>query len=167
MTVRLDTYLTDLRELYLSKIFLLGYIVENGFTTQGYLKAKQEALLMAMDELTPHAKSQSKAQKAPKKKKEKTKDITFRLFKSGLSPAQIAAERQLTMGTIYTHLGHFVRKGDIQLLQLIDEKHLQNIRQVIEKVGLDNGKTAIKALCAPDVTYEEINLVTASLKKKS
>ena len=164
---RLDTYLTDLRELYLSKIFLLGYIVENGFTVQGYLKAKQEALLMAMDELTPHAKSRSKAQKAPKKKKEKTKDITFRLYKSGLSPAQIAAERQLTMGTIYTHLGHFVRKGDIQLQQLIDEKHLQNIRQVIEKVGLDNGKTAIKALCAPDVTFEEINLVTASLKKKS
>lgn len=156
---RLDTYLTELKELYLTKKFLLEAIIAHGFTTQSYMRAKQEALLTAIDELSPPTKRRTKTAKPKKEKKENTKDTSFRLFQSGLSPIQIAAERQLSVGTIYTHLAHFVKQGQLPIEKLIPPNKLRNIHEVIEKIGIENGKTAIKALCNPDVTYEDITLV--------
>ena len=159
---RLDNYLTDLREMYLAKKYLLQTVITNGFTTENYLRAKQEALLMALDELSPTSQRRSKSTKKKKEKKEITKDITLQLLKSGLTPLQIATERKLTTSTIYRHLGYFVKEGVIDINDFMEQEHIQNIQQVIQKIGIDNGRTAIKALCLPTVTYEEINLIIAA-----
>lgn len=162
---RLDNYLTDLREMYLAKKYLLQTVITNGFTTENYLRAKQEALLMALDELSPTPQRRSKSTKKKKEKKENTKDITLQLLKSGLTPLQIATERKLTTSTIYTHLGYFVKQGVIDINDFMEQEHIQNIQQVIQKIGIDNGRTAIKALCLPTVTYEEINLMIAAFHR--
>lgn len=162
---RLDNYLTDLREMYLAKKYLLQTVITNGFTTENYLRAKQEALLMALDELSPTSQRRSKSTKKKKEKKENTKDITLQLLKSGLTPLQIATERKLTTSTIYTHLGYFVKEGVIDINDFMEQEHIQNIQQVIQKIGVDNGRTAIKALCLPTVTYEEINLMIAAFHR--
>lgn len=162
---RLDNYLTDLREMYLAKKYLLQTVITNGFTTENYLRAKQEALLMALDELSPTSQRRSKSTKKKKEKKENTKDITLQLLKSGLTPLQIATERKLTTSTIYTHLGYFVKQGVIDINDFMEQEHIQNIQQVIQKIGIDNGRTAIKALCLPTVTYEEINLMIAAFHR--
>lgn len=162
---RLDNYLTDLREMYLAKKYLLQTVITNGFTTENYLRAKQEALLMALDELSPTSQRRSKSTKKKKEKKENTKDITLQLLKSGLTPLQIATERKLTTSTIYTHLGYFVKQGVIDINDFMKQEHIQNIQQVIQKIGIDNGRTAIKALCLPTVTYEEINLMIAAFHR--
>ena len=162
---RLDNYLTDLREMYLAKKYLLQTVITNGFTTENYLRAKQEALLMALDELSPTSQQRSKSTKKKKEKKENTKDITLQLLKSGLTPLQIATERKLTTSTIYTHLGYFVKEGVIDINDFMKQEHIQNIQQVIQKIGIDNGRTAIKALCLPTVTYEEINLMIAAFHR--
>ncbi|PNP95616.1 hypothetical protein BFS16_04450 [Hoylesella timonensis] len=162
---RLDNYLTDLREMYLAKKYLLQTVITNGFTTENYLRAKQEALLMALDELSPTSQRRSKSTKKKKEKKENTKDITLQLLKSGLTPLQIATERKLTISTIYTHLGYFVKEGVIDINDFMEQEHIQNIQQVIQKIGVDNGRTAIKALCLPTVTYEEINLMIAAFHR--
>lgn len=162
---RLDNYLTDLREMYLAKKYLLQTVITNGFTTENYLCAKQEALLMALDELSPTSQQRSKSTKKKKEKKENTKDITLQLLKSGLTPLQIATERKLTTSTIYTHLGYFVKEGVIDINDFMKQEHIQNIQQVIQKIGIDNGRTAIKALCLPTVTYEEINLMIAAFHR--
>ena len=162
---RLDNYLTDLREMYLAKKYLLQTVITNGFTTENYLRAKQEALLMALDELSPTSQQRSKSTKKKKEKKENTKDITLQLLKSGLTPLQIATERKLTTSTIYTHLGYFVKEGVIDINEFMEQEHIQNIQQVIQKIGINNGRTAIKALCLPTVTYEEINLIIAAFHR--
>ena len=162
---RLDNYLTDLREMYLAKKYLLQTVITNGFTTENYLRAKQEALLMALDELSPTSQQRSKSTKKKKEKKENTKDITLQLLKRGLTPLQIATERKLTTSTIYTHLGYFVKQGVIDINDFMEQEHIQNIQQVIQKIGVDNGRTAIKALCLPTVTYEEINLMIAAFHR--
>lgn len=162
---RLDNYLTDLREMYLAKKYLLQTVITNGFTTENYLRAKQEALLMALDELSPTSQQRSKSTKKKKEKKENTKDITLQLLKSGLTPLQIATERKLTTSTIYRHLGYFVKEGVIDINDFMEQEHIQNIQQVIQKIGIDNGRTAIKALCLPTVTYEEINLIIAAFHR--
>lgn len=162
---RLDNYLTDLREMYLAKKYLLQTVITNGFTTENYLRAKQEALLMALDELSPTSQRRSKSTKKRKEKKENTKDITLQLLKSGLTPLQIATERKLTTSTIYRHLGYFVKEGVIDINDFMEQEHIQNIQQVIQTIGIDNGRTAIKALCLPTVTYEEINLIIAAFHR--
>lgn len=162
---RLDNYLTDLREMYLAKKYLLQTVITNGFTTENYLRAKQEALLMALDELSPTSQRRSKSTKKKKEKKENTKNITLQLLKSGLTPLQIATERKLTTSTIYRHLGYFVKEGVIDINDFMEQEHIQNIQQVIQKIGIDNGRTAIKALCLPTVTYEEINLIIAAFHR--
>lgn len=162
---RLDNYLTDLREMYLAKKYLLQTVITNGFTTENYLRAKQEALLMALDELSPTSQRRSKSTKKKKEKKENTKNITLQLLKSGLTPLQIATERKLTTSTIYRHLGYFVKEGVIDINDFMEQEHIQNIQQVIQKIGVDNGRTAIKALCLPTVTYEEINLMIAAFHR--
>jgi ribosomal protein S3AE len=37
--------------------------------------------------------------------------------------------------------------------------HQQAIQRVISKIGVTEGSTAIKNLCPPDITYDEIRLV--------
>jgi hypothetical protein len=42
--------------------------------------------------------------------------------------------------------------------------HQEAILKVIGRIGLKEGRTAIKSLCPPEITYEEINLVLATME---
>lgn len=163
---RLKALATDLRESYLAKRYVLETIIEEGFTTQIYLKAKQEALLEALDTATNMTKRRKKETTVKKEKQENTKDTTLRLFKAGLSPEQIAQERNLLVGTIYTHLAYFIQKGDLSGTTVMEESKLKHILNVLEKIGLENGKTAIKTFCPANISYEEITLAIAVYQKR-
>lgn len=99
----------------------------------------------------------------PKKPKEKTWEISYQLYRQGLSPAEIARERGYTIGTIFTHLTRFVKSGELPLADLVPSSHHEAILKVISTIGTAEGRTAIKTLCPPEVTYEEINLVLSMM----
>ena len=107
-------------------------------------------------------------QKEPKKKepKEKTQEVSLRMFKAGLKPAEIAQERGLTLGTILGHLTQYMKSENISIRQLVSEEHLREIEKVVNLVGSTDDLSAIKALCPPDVNYAEIRLVVEQLKNK-
>ena len=63
------------------------------------------------------------------------------------------------MGTIYGHLARYIPTGDVSLDDLIPEDHQQAILRAIHMAGSDAGSTAIKTLCPPDITYDEIRLM--------
>jgi len=44
--------------------------------------------------------------------------------------------------------------------------HQQTIQRVITKIGVTEGSTAIKNLCPPDITYDEIRLVMQHMQQK-
>jgi hypothetical protein len=63
---------------------------------------------------------------AEKKKKEKsdTKQVSFNLFKSGKNIEEIALERNLTPGTIETHLIYFIENNQIELSEILSAEKI-------------------------------------------
>ena len=164
---RLANALNDLRQTWLSQRFLLTTMSEESFTVSHYLKAKQFALLDAMDEMAGKAKGSRRQRGAREKEKKapkpKTWEVTYQLFRQGLTPDRIAQERSLTHDTVMGHLERYVVAGDIPLNDIIAPEHQQAIRRIVGMVGAAEGLTAIKSLCPADVTYAEIRMMLKTI----
>jgi hypothetical protein len=159
---RFGDALAETRQAVLSRRYLLARIAELGFSINTYLHVKHDSLLDAIDERLQIVKRKPRAKKEPKPKKEpkeKTWNITWQLYCMGKKPEEIAQERNLTIGTIYGHLARFVESGDLSLSEIIPQERQDAIMKVIRRIGKEEGRTAIKNLCPPDVTYAEIELV--------
>ena len=96
--------------------------------------------------------------------KPNTKLLSFTLYKDGKNISQIANERVLSMATIEGHLAHYIGTGEINVNDLVTEAKLLLIKISIEKNGAENYK-AIADECKQQVSYGEIRMVAASLKK--
>lgn len=163
---RLGNALSGERMTLLSRHYLLTKMAEQGFTVDNYLKEKQAAMLDAIDELStkPRRKRQPKP-KQPKEAKPKTQEVSLALYKQGKMPEDIALERGLTLGTIMGHLARYVDSGEVSLADLVPTEHQKGIRDVLRLIGTTADATAVKNLCPPDVTYEEIRLMLSRLQK--
>ncbi len=161
----LDNAFTDLKQAWMPHSKLLKKMEENGFTVLGYLREKQMAVLDTMTGENGKSRStRSREKRATKEKKatvpkEKTHEITYRMFLSGMTPDEIASERNLAKSTIITHLANYVKEGKITIESIVTPEHISEIKKIIGIVGTESGLAAIKALCPPDVTYYEIRLV--------
>jgi hypothetical protein len=99
-----------------------------------------------------------------KEDKKPTKQISFELFKAGLTIKEIAKERSLTAGTIENHLANYITSGDIDVLELIELKRYKNIRNQIEAAGEAKGLTALKEKVDGSITYMELKMVLMSME---
>ncbi|MFT5672893.1 MAG: GTPase SAR1 family protein [Polaribacter sp.] len=99
-----------------------------------------------------------------KEDKKPTKQISFELFKSGLSIKEIAKERSLTAGTIENHLANYISSGDIDVLELIELKRYNKIRNQVEAAGGVKGLTALKEKVDGSITYMELKMVLMSME---
>ena len=163
---RLANALPELRQVWLANRYLLSKMSEQGFTVDGYLHEKQMSVLDAIDEGAIKKKTTRKTkEKKPKEVKPKTWKVTYDLYRNHVSIENIAKMRNLAVSTILSHLGRYVDSGQIALSDLIPADHLQAIERVVSRVGADQGTTAVKSLCPPEVTYMEINLYLGKIKK--
>lgn len=101
----------------------------------------------------------------PKKKVGSTKSISLKLFKSGKSIEQIAMERDLNINTITGHLASFISTGEIKILDLISEKHYNELIKIIPKQKFEN-LSDLKHQIDNKYTYGELRLVLDELSKK-
>ena len=99
-----------------------------------------------------------------KEDKKPTKQISFELFKAGLSIKEISKERSLTRGTIENHLANYISSGDIDVLELIPLKRYKNIRNQVETAGEVKGLTALKEKVDGSITYMELKMVLMSME---
>jgi len=100
-----------------------------------------------------------------KEDKKSTKQISFELFKSGLSIKDIAKERSLTAGTVENHLANYIVSGEIDVLELMELKRYKKIRNEIEGAGKVKGLTALKEKVDPGFTYMELKMVLMSMEE--
>ncbi len=109
--------------------------------------------------------SKATKEKAAKEKnaiaKTDTKTISFNLYKEGKTIAEIAAERNLTMGTIEGHLVPFIADGEIEINDLVSAKKQQLILNAAAIHGTLSHKILIENLPA-DISYGEIRMVLAA-----
>ena len=107
-------------------------------------------------------KRERKEKTGPAKKKGDTHAETYELYKKGKSVAGIAKDRNLTVGTIETHLAKFVRRGDIKIEELVSPEKIIIIESAVKEYR--NGSiTPIKQKLGDDISFGEIRLVMAGL----
>lgn len=93
--------------------------------------------------------------------------VSLDLFHSGLSIEEIAAERGLASSTIASHLGDAIEAGeDIDTQALVPAEHAQRIEEALARLG-DGALTPIKEALGEDISFIEIRLVRADLRRRT
>lgn len=113
--------------------------------------------------VVPDIKKKEKSTK-PKKEKIDTKKITLDLYKNGFGIDSIAKERNMSTGTIEGHLSFFIEQGFLNIEGLVDVEKRHLIELALQSVE-NNSLKEIFEFCGGKVSYGEIKLTTAALKK--
>lgn len=112
-----------------------------------------------------HEKNPKRTRKETTTVKDKidTKLETYKLFQLGKNIAEIAAERNLSGGTIEGHLAHYVQRGIISIADILSKEKIL----LIEPLAKNNPNTtpgSMKERLGNSATFGEIKLVIASLE---
>ena len=135
------------------------YVVENDIDRPADIKLEtKEAIELPIQ---PYVALPPKPERT-KKVHANTKEVTYGLYKQGLSIEEIAKKRELVTGTIAGHLSHYIRTGDISIDQLVSPEKIEKIREYVKQNGIEGGMTMMKAALDDAVSYVEIKLVLAA-----
>ena len=91
---------------------------------------------------------------------------TLQMLDMGLLPMQIATRRNMNVGTIYDHIVLLIEHGYLNAAKFVETKSYNSIIQAITAVGIDSPLKEIKANCNDDVTYADIKMVIADIKRQ-
>ncbi len=191
----MDERYKELLVQYLAKQKLLETMADETFTVSGYMQTKQEAMLDAIDAVTPNSTTRQRRPRkrkaddfpygddkpafagspaakpkpatAPKPQKTPSHQTTYEMFCKGMDIDAIATARELTASTISSHLLRYVKDGSVRLDQLISPSKIKAIRHAMQQLGTDATRTDIKNACRADITWEDINLVITADKATS
>ena len=95
-----------------------------------------------------------------------TYEVTLELYQKGYSVEDIATERKLKTSTVMDHLAVLIEQGrDINIDDIIDPAHYQDIVDVIERIGGETLKP-IKEVLGDAYSYDEIRLVRAIMRQQ-
>ncbi len=85
--------------------------------------------------------------------------LSGQLVAQGLTPEQIAAQRGLTLGTIYSHLAQLIALGQVDVNRVVPQELQKQIRAAIEQVGSAGYLAPIKARLPEEIDYGVIRCV--------
>lgn len=111
--------------------------------------------------LLPSKKTKKSVTDVERKHKRPTAEITFELFQNGKTVQEVAAERNLTVGTIVNHLVPYLKEGKIAISDLVPSEKQKRIEEALESLEGATGLNAIKSRLPDDISYNEIRLVLA------
>jgi len=92
-----------------------------------------------------------------------SQEISFKLFQSGQSIAEIAKERSMAVSTIEGHLALYVGTGELELNRLVEPKKTKAILACIEKQKI-RGMNELRSALGNDYSYSEIRFVLKHLE---
>lgn len=88
-----------------------------------------------------------------------TREISYNLYKQGMTLEQIAAERGFVKDTIAGHLASYVKEGKVGLRALISSAHEKKIRDFMKAHPELEHFSEIKEALGAGIDYYEIKLV--------
>lgn len=122
---------------YNLKVHTLLGLTRHPFTASDYLHDKSRALIPDADlkKGSSRRKSGTSQSSKPKRQKGETYTETLRLFRSGKTYNEIAEERFLTPGTIFSHLMRFVADNTLELHEVLIPSHIEFVKSLFEQHG--------------------------------
>ena len=91
--------------------------------------------------------------------------VTLRMLERGLSPKQIATRRYMNISTIYDHIILLIEYGHLTASKFVGTKTYDSIISAITAVGINSPLKDIMDRCIDSVTYAEIKMVIADIKR--
>jgi hypothetical protein len=85
--------------------------------------------------------------------------LTGQLLAQGKTPEEIAAERGLTPGTIYSHLAQLIAQGQVDVNRVVPQPLQNQIRAAIDAVGSAQYLAPIRARMPVEIDYSVIRCV--------
>ena len=111
------------------------------------------------------SKGEQKQFNAGAHKLSETVQETRDLITNGLSIQQIAVKRNLAESTIYEHIVKLIEKDLLNVSDFVSKTAYDKVAEITQNV--QSGKLAeIKALCGDEITYADIRMVLADLRRK-
>jgi hypothetical protein len=92
-----------------------------------------------------------------------SRQISYELFKNGLTVPEIARSRQMALSTIETHLLNYVGNGEIPINRLVDQRKVKAIEECIELNNFSQ-LSELKAKLGDAYSYSEIRFVLKYLE---
>ncbi len=94
-----------------------------------------------------------------------TRQLTRAMFQQGLNIAEIAQRRNMSRGTILTHLTELLESGvPLDIERLIQPERYEVIADALQEVGGDLLRP-VKDFLGDRYSYDEIRLVRAAMKR--
>ena len=94
-----------------------------------------------------------------------TRQLTLALYRRGLSVEEIARQRNLTPGTVMSHLIELIEAGEaIDVEELVQPEHYEVIVDALLQIGSD-ALRPIKDFLGDEYSYDEIRLVRAWMRQ--
>ncbi len=156
---KVDSKIEEINLIIEEKLLKINYC-KNGFLLDDYLSN------MKLFDQKVAASSDIKV-KSSYRKRTKANTIleTVKLLHEGKSIEQIAASRNLSVGTIESHLSRAIRQDLIQLEDVIPLNEAQKIAEHFPR-NLDEFRLAvIKEKLPPEISYGKLRMVIAWLQK--
>ncbi|GIV83746.1 MAG: hypothetical protein KatS3mg052_0753 [Candidatus Roseilinea sp.] len=104
-----------------------------------------------------------RAQAQGQLEKQNSLDATAKLFDAGLNVREVAAQRGLSLSTVYMHAAQLIAAGRLALRRVVSESAEAEIRRAIAQVNSTERLAPIKALLPDTIDYGEIRCVMAQL----
>ncbi len=146
---------------------------EKGFDIRSYLDFKAQSMLQADDKQnadkggqkrTRKSREKSSAQQKEKKPKEKTAEVSYKLFMQYRSIEEVMRQRGLTEGTIIGHLTEYVCNGMISIYDIMTAQQLEDVKRVYQENPTLVSTTEFKALLHVDLSYSLLRLALQYIK---
>lgn len=96
-------------------------------------------------------------------KKNSSQQISFELFKSGMTITEIAKERNLANSTIEGHLAAFVPTGEIKITEVMPEEKYLELKKLMETVPFESFGD-LKTKIDDKFTYADLRMVSNALE---
>ena len=100
-----------------------------------------------------------------KKEKIDTKRVSLELFSSGKTMEEVAEERGLALGTIETHLTHFITTGELDVYDVFKKEAIDQIIDFLSENRVSS-LTEIKEALGDNISYSEIKAAQRHLKRE-
>jgi len=116
----------------------------------------------ASEELTQN-ESDIKVKKTVKSKKGETQQISYDMFKNGMSIKEIAKERGLVTGTIEGHLSQYILKGDLKVEDIMPKDKYNELKKIM-RTSIFESFNELKSKIDAKFTYGEMRMVSMDLE---